>query len=58
MMDKRTYCVPYGNTVVGNRYVDVPCVDYPVTENSGAQLRLWGFQQGNNSNTMNCSKSA
>lgn len=54
MMDERTYCVPYGNAVVGNTYRGVPCVDYPVTENTGAELRLWGFQQGNNTNTLHC----
>ena len=54
MMDKRTYCVPYGNAVVSNRYVGVPCDDYPVTGNSHKQLELWGFMQGNNTNSVPC----
>ena len=54
MMDARLYCVPYGNAVVGNRYIDVPCDDYPVSGNSAAELRLWGFIHGNNTDTVPC----
>jgi hypothetical protein len=58
MMDDRLYCVPYGNEVVSNSYVDVPCVDYPVSGNTKRELQLWGFVQANNSNTVHCKHSS
>ena len=69
MIDDRTYCVPYNNEVIDNRYVGVPCIDYPVLMaghggkanagggNTPQQLRLWNFTSEGNSNTVLCNRS-
>jgi hypothetical protein len=50
----RRYCVPYNNMVIDNRFIDVPCVDYPILKTPSKQLRLWNFTATGNNNTTPC----
>ena len=37
---------------------DLPCDDYPVSDNTPHELKLAAFAASNNSNTMPCNRSA